>query len=284
LSNNSLVPNNEIHTFSVTDDSYSEDSKKAKLMAKHIGSNHHEFIFETNELFDKIPSYIYHEEDINYGIIYSFFLCKFTKKFVTVVLSGNGSDEIFAGYERYKGLRSFKSHLNKGLNSSDMGHGKYTKTVNGINNQNALLEFEQSRGQLQTQLKWADRFSMAYGLEARVPFLSKALVDYANKISMNLKIKNGVEKHILRDAAKSLKMPETIRKRPKLTGGNANSMPKAIPDFERYCKKLMPRRKKHVYDRYFDNPAKIVCMDVLNHIFVKNQCQPPNGFGLNDLY
>lgn len=279
-----LVPDKEIHTFSITDDSYSEDSKKARIVAEHINSNHHEFVFSTDELMKNMPAYVYHEEDTSYGIIYSFVLCRLTKKYVTVALSGNGSDEIFAGYDRLKDIGRLKSTFKYRLEKTNPNIRNYNALINSIKTKQNLLEFEQQRGQLCAQLKWADRFSMAYGLEARVPFLDKKLLDFANKISMKLKIRNGVEKYILREAISKLNMPDIIRKRPKVMGGNATSMPKAIPEYEKYCEKLMSSRKRKPYDNFFDKPAKIITFDLLNHIFIDNGCQAPNDIALNDLY
>ena len=94
---------------------------------------------------------------------------------VKVILSGLGSEEIFAGYERHRGSTSINKECLSGL----------------------LKMYERDTYR-------DDTISMANNLELRVPFLDKTLIGYALGIPGKLKIKDGVEKHILRLVADEL--------------------------------------------------------------------------------
>ncbi|HEX9032082.1 MAG TPA: asparagine synthase-related protein [Streptosporangiaceae bacterium] len=106
---------------------------------------------------------------------------------VKVVLAGDGSDELFGGYSMYdqvsraQGRRLFLHKL------ANLGR---------------------------TELQRVDRASMAHGVEVRVPFLDPAMVDLALRMPMALKVRDGTEKWILREAFTDM-IPDYIRRRPK---------------------------------------------------------------------
>jgi asparagine synthase (glutamine-hydrolysing) len=106
---------------------------------------------------------------------------------VKVVLTGDGSDELFGGYPMYHRV------------GPDV----------------ARRLFLHKLGQLyRTELQRVDRTSMAFGVEARVPFLDPALVELAMRLPIDLKMRDGVEKWILREAFADM-LPDYIRARPK---------------------------------------------------------------------
>jgi asparagine synthase (glutamine-hydrolysing) len=96
----------------------------AKDIAKHLGTDHHEFVCtekEALELINDLP-YYYDEPFADSSAIPTTLVCKMAKKQVTVALSADGGDEIFAGYNRYdymmkhgKLLNTLPSIVNKGL-------------------------------------------------------------------------------------------------------------------------------------------------------------------------
>jgi len=67
-------------------------------------------------------------------------------------------------------------------------------------------------GRVQSLLRYEDRNSMAFSIEARVPFLDHRLVEYIFSLPVNQRIKNGWTKYILRNAMKKV-LPEKIRTR-----------------------------------------------------------------------
>lgn len=107
---------------------------------------------------------------------------------IKVVLGGDGSDELFGGYEMY------------GLQMTD------------IERQN--LFFYKLMNLHRTELQRVDRCSMAFGVETRVPFLAKPVLDLALATPQNWKIKDGFEKWCLRQAFQD-ELPDYIIKRHK---------------------------------------------------------------------
>lgn len=80
-----------------------DELKYAKIVADHFGTEHHEIIIQP-DAFKQFPRIIWHlDEPISDpAVIPTYFLSGYTKKYVTVVLTGEGGDEVFAGYEKYK--------------------------------------------------------------------------------------------------------------------------------------------------------------------------------------
>lgn len=92
-----------VKTFSIgfREDSFDE-LKYARLAAKEFHTDHHEFIV-TPDLFDLIGEVVWHFDEpfADQSSLPTFMLSKMARDHVTVVLSGDGGDELFAGYERY---------------------------------------------------------------------------------------------------------------------------------------------------------------------------------------
>jgi len=116
-----------------------------------------------------------------------------------VLFSGLGSEEIFAGYQRHR-------------ESSDINK----ECVSGL-----LKLYERD-------LYRDDVITMYNSIEARLPFLDLDLVGYALKIPQRYKIKEGVEKYILRRVALNLKLPEKYAMRKKKAAQYGSKMNKAI--------------------------------------------------------
>ncbi|HEY7145361.1 MAG TPA: asparagine synthase-related protein [Streptosporangiaceae bacterium] len=106
---------------------------------------------------------------------------------VKVVLTGDGSDELFGGYPMYHRIGARQARR---------------------------LFLHKIRNLCRTELQRVDRASMGAGVEARVPFLDLSLVELAMRLPMELKVRDGQEKWILREAFAG-KLPDYIRSRPK---------------------------------------------------------------------
>ena len=118
---------------------------------------------------------------------------------IKVALSGQGADELFGGYNRY--LKHFEDNT---LFDAyfDLDEEIYHDIANMYH----------------VNLERDDAVSMANGVELRVPFLDKDIINLALDIPAKYKINDNedvLRKHILRDAAKSIGVPDYIADRPK---------------------------------------------------------------------
>ncbi|MEQ1948430.1 MAG: asparagine synthase (glutamine-hydrolyzing) [Bryobacteraceae bacterium] len=93
----------DIKTFTVGYDSPESELPFAKRVAQHVGSDHHELILTPQHFRDLLPKIVWHMDEPvgDEASLPLYFLSEFAKSKVTVVLSGEGSDEIFLGYEAY---------------------------------------------------------------------------------------------------------------------------------------------------------------------------------------
>ena len=93
-----------VKTFSIgfNEDSFDE-LKYARIAAKHFNTEHHEFVV-TPDLVEIVDDLVWHFDEpfADSSALPTFMVAKMAREFVTVVLSGDGGDELFAGYTRYQ--------------------------------------------------------------------------------------------------------------------------------------------------------------------------------------
>jgi len=118
-----------LETFSIVFKEKSfDESPFSRLMAHHLKTNHHEVVLDSNTILDSMEKISYHlGEPFCEGSAFPIYhICKYAKGYVTVILSGEGADEIFCGYEPYTALNLSKYYkiLPNPL------HRLFTSTVN----------------------------------------------------------------------------------------------------------------------------------------------------------
>ena len=97
----------QIETFSIVFKEKSfDESPFSRVMAHHLKTNHHEVVLDSNIILDSIEDISSHfGEPFCEGSAFPIYhICKYAKNYVTVILSGEGADEIFCGYEPYAAL------------------------------------------------------------------------------------------------------------------------------------------------------------------------------------
>ena len=168
----------------------------ARKVAEHIGTVHHEINFTVEEALDALSDVIYHIETYDVTTVRAstpmYLLARFIKSMgVKMVLSGEGSDEIFGGY-----LYFHKAPDAKAL------HEETVRKLDKLHLYDCLR---------------ANKTLSAWGVEGRVPFLDKEFMDIAMRINPADKMcgRNGkIEKHILRQAFEGY-LPESVTWRQK---------------------------------------------------------------------
>ena len=102
----SAVP---VKTFAIgfSDESSFDESPFARRVAEHLGTEHHEFIVPASAAVDLAPKLVWHLDQPfgDSSVIPTYLLSKSAREHVTVALTGDGGDEIFAGYERFRAAR-----------------------------------------------------------------------------------------------------------------------------------------------------------------------------------
>ncbi|KAI9737730.1 MAG: asparagine synthetase [Cirrosporium novae-zelandiae] len=166
------------------------DSKAAKEVAKFLGTKHYDFTFTIDEGLDALSDVIYHLETYDVTTIRAstpmFLLSRKIKAMgVKMVLSGEGSDEIFGGYLYFHAAPSKEAF-----------HAECIRRVKNLHLSDCLR---------------ANKSTCAWGVEARVPFLDKEFLELSMGIDPEDKlIKPGrIEKYILRKAFDTSDEPET---------------------------------------------------------------------------
>ena len=171
-----------------------EDINASIDVSNFLGTTHHIYKYSLDEMVSILPEVIYHLESYDAPLIRSsipnFFLAKLASEHVKVILTGEGADELFAGYKYLEDIEN-----------SDKLQNEIILLTKKLQN---------------TNLQRADRMSMAHGLEARVPFLDKDFVDLSLALPAEWKLRKEeqVEKQLLRDACAGL-VPDHILNRPK---------------------------------------------------------------------
>jgi asparagine synthase (glutamine-hydrolysing) len=178
----------KLHTFSVGIEG-SRDLEAARLVSRHLNTIHHEYVLSEEDVASLLPEIIYFLESFDQDLVRSAIPCYFTSRLasdhVKVILTGEGADELFAGYTYYKDIYQ-----------QDVLHHELRRSVNALHNIN---------------LQRVDRMTMAHSIEGRVPFLDVEVIRFGQLIPSELKLAGSppVEKWILRKAFEDL-LPRDI--------------------------------------------------------------------------
>ena len=288
-----------IKTFSIVFDDLKYDEKYySRNISKYLGTDHNEILINSNNMIDiakKIPD-IYDEPFADSSQIPTVLVSQFASKKVKVVLSGDGADEFYGGYNRYIAFSRMdkilkycpyylRYTLGRAISFLPLSLLTYMETILGklflqnrsitqlddkikklgsilVNSKNivdmyfsiiSLSEdnpsilrhenidqeieeikekissyFDKNRNLIENImiadqnmyltgdiLHKVDRGSMYYSLEVRAPFLNPNVVNFSNKLSMSMKIKNNTGKILLREILRKY-IPEKYVNRPKM--------------------------------------------------------------------
>ncbi|MBI4466270.1 MAG: asparagine synthase (glutamine-hydrolyzing) [Acidobacteria bacterium] len=223
-------------TFTVGFAGADDERPIARRLAEHFGTEHQEFELRPEHFLEDLPRILWHlEEPTPISFLPLFYLARFVRPHVKVALIGEGADELFGGYRRLlpfsPALRFLPLGLQRrlyqfGLHSLGGADGARSAQaaaahLAGDPLQSAfeaagptplarILNFEQRYPLPDYQLHRVDRMTMAWGLEARVPYLDHRLVEYANSLPDGLKMRRFERKYLLRRALAGLVPAEVL--------------------------------------------------------------------------
>lgn len=201
-----------------------DERAKSEMMSYHYKTEHYEMVLKSGDMERCLPKFAWHLEEPRVGQSYpNFYAAKLASKFVKVVLSGAGGDELFGGYpwRYYRAVVNddFENYIDKYYQfwqrlvdntvlkklfapvwdkvshvwTRDIFRDVFKHHSNKIYTPeeyvNHSLYFE-AKTFLHGLLVVEDKLSMAHSLETRVPFLDNDLVDFAQKIPVNMKLGN----------------------------------------------------------------------------------------------
>ncbi|GAA5541851.1 N-acetylglutaminylglutamine amidotransferase [Brucella sp. NBRC 113783] len=204
------------------------------LIAKHFGTDHHKIFVPSADLMGALPGTIaaMSEPMVSYDNVGFYLLSKEVSKHIKVVQSGQGADEVFGGYHWYsplidsndvvsdyaKGFRD-RTHavLATQLSPEWMSEQDYSQQLleqrlleDGADTPvDRALRLDTNVMLVDDPVKRVDNMTMAWGLEARVPFLDHELVELAARIPPEEKLRDG-GKGILKDVARKIIPSEVI--------------------------------------------------------------------------
>lgn len=205
-----------------------DERGKAEFLSNRYKTEHYEVVLKAGDMERILPNLIWHLEDLRVGQCYpNFYVSRLASKFVKVVLSGAGGDELFAGYpwryyravvndttEEYadKYYRYWQRLIADSMKSGFYQPGIYPQILSHqckdifrsvITSDSSVIaspeEYVNSSLRLEAKtflhglLIVEDKLSMAHGLETRVPFLDNDLVDFALKVPVRYKLRNLAE-------------------------------------------------------------------------------------------
>jgi asparagine synthase (glutamine-hydrolysing) len=98
------ISNQKVQTFTVGyENKRYDESARAKQIATHIGADHHEYVLDYKDIFNKVDEVIlnYDEPYADSSCLPTYFISSKTVQHVKVALTGDGGDEVFGGYDKY---------------------------------------------------------------------------------------------------------------------------------------------------------------------------------------
>ena len=204
-----------------------DERPKAEAMSALFKTEHYEMVLKAGDMERCMPQVVRHLEEPRVGQSYpNYYAAKLASKFVKVVLSGSGGDELFGGYPwryyRAANSQNFEHYIDQyyqywqrlvnntelkkmfapvkseveGVWTRDIFRDVFASHDNVLERPedyiNHSLYFE-AKTFLHGLLVVEDKLSMAHGLESRVPFMDNDLVDFAMQCPVGLKLNNLAE-------------------------------------------------------------------------------------------
>jgi asparagine synthase (glutamine-hydrolysing) len=202
-------PRGPVHSFAAGT-AGSSDLAAARVVARALGLEHHERVYTDRDVVDVLATVVAATESYEPSLVRSavpnYLLSQLAARHVKVVLTGEGADELFAGYHHLRGL------------DEDALREALVVGVEALHNLN---------------LQRCDRVTMAHGLEARVPFLAREMLAVARRVPVAWKLlgQDGQEKRLLREAFTGWVPEEILWRRKEQFGdgsGTADAMDRVV--------------------------------------------------------
>ncbi len=238
---------NDLRTFSIgfndIGDEQGSEFEFSDQVVERYNTIHHKYMIPNHAVLDRLPEAISHmaEPMVGQDAVAFYLLSEKVSQEVKVVQSGQGADEVFAGYSWYPQMAESEEHKEGSELDHfapyyfDRSHDEFlcavTQRYRGKDHTSQLvsnlltapyaddfldkvLRMDTTTLIVDDPVKRVDNMTMAWGLEARVPFLDHHLVELAAQMPSHYKIGQHGGKHILKNIARG-KIPDAVIDRPK---------------------------------------------------------------------
>jgi asparagine synthase (glutamine-hydrolysing) len=230
-----------LNTFSIGFESVGEEKgdefQYSDLIAEHFDTHHHKLHIDTAKVLPTLPECVgqMSEPMVSHDVIGFYLLSEEVSRHIKVVQSGQGADEIFGGYHWYPPMMEstdavadyarvfcdrdhaeFARAINPALVTEDFSRAFIAETFARIKASRPVdkaLGIDATVMLVDDPVKRVDNTSMAWGLEARVPFLDHEVVAFGARVPAEWKIR-GEGKYILKEASRAV-IPAAVIDRPK---------------------------------------------------------------------
>jgi len=214
-----------------------DEFKYSDLIASHYQSRHHQLRIQEKEILQQLPAAFQamSEPMVSHDCIAFYLLAREVSKHCKVVQSGQGADELFAGYHWYPQVDGADDPAAAYLAAfRDRSHEEYAETMQqkwvqgdfsgdfvrrhfaqpGADDAvDKALRIDSTVMLVEDPVKRLDNMTMAWGLEARVPFLDYNVAELSARIPARYKLPDG-GKYVLKEAARKV-IPAEVIDRPK---------------------------------------------------------------------
>jgi asparagine synthase (glutamine-hydrolysing) len=230
-----------LKTFSIGFETVGEEKgdefEYSDVVAKHFGTDHHKLFIDSGRALPAIRDVIaaMSEPMVSHDAMGFYLLSQEVAKHVKVVQSGQGADEVFAGYHWYPPLLASTDPVGDYARVFfDRDFAEYSQAVDErfVSKDHArtflaehfakagatraidkALRIDTTIMLVDDPVKRVDNMTMAWGLEARVPFLDHELVELAGRVPAEFKVREG-GKYVLKEGARAV-IPAAVIDRPK---------------------------------------------------------------------
>jgi asparagine synthase (glutamine-hydrolysing) len=224
-----------VKTFSIgfTGSAHLDERPAARCIAARFGTDHHDRLVTDDDAANALPALVGHMDQplADYASLPTFLMAELAAREVKVVLTGEGADELFGGYRRYRKerlLAPFAAFRRPYQATSLFGVREITRLLGrppsspvqvapsrAIDSLNRVLVRDIEGWLADDLLAKVDQMTMLCSLEARVPYLDHPFVEFALAVPANRKIGIlGKHKILMREAAAQL-LPSEVAQRPK---------------------------------------------------------------------
>ncbi|MBT00807.1 MAG: N-acetylglutaminylglutamine amidotransferase [Oceanospirillaceae bacterium] len=214
-----------------------DEFKYSDIIADHYGTEHHQIMVPSSRLLETLPDTFFamSEPMVSYDNVGFYLLSHEVSKHLKVVQSGQGADEVFGGYHWYPPMlesedavadysKAFfdrsEAEFAQAISSQYVGDNysrkfveRYFASASAPRPVDKALHIDTNVMLVDDPVKRVDNMTMAWGLEARVPFLDHEVVELAGRIPAELKVKDS-GKYVLKEMARRI-IPNAVIDRPK---------------------------------------------------------------------